>query len=364
MLRKIKNVVVVLITLMMIFSFKIEIRAEEQTVRAEVIVVYGTEEIKEEAKKLQTLSVKILEGNYEAEEYDAEFYINTNNPYELKKGNHVYVNINEEDGEIIKVTVQSLIRESYLICFAILFFILGLIVFGIKCIKIFISLTISMLIIWFLIIKNIYLGTNSLIIGLIASVILILINTLIINGINRKSLIIVLGSILGVAITGITVKFLGNTAMLTNNLQESINIQTNSNINYQNLILASSIIISIGLCLDTTNYIVERLKNSDEKIKFKSTIKELSNQIISKYNIIIFICLGIILTYITTINNLDEILNNEIIVTIITIIISVLISLIALIPITILLYIWLNRDDKKYKTKLDNVIDGQRTLKL
>lgn len=367
MKKIIKNVILVLITLIILFSFKIQLRAaEEQTVKAEIIVIYGTEEIKEkeELKKIQKVSVKILEGNYESEEYDAEFYINSNNPYELKKGNNVYVKINQEEGEITNVTVEKIIRQNYINYFVIMLLIISIFVFGKKGLKILISLIIEVLIMWFLIINYIYSGTNSFVIGIISSVIIILINTVIINGINRKSLIIMLSSCIGIAISGFVAIALGKIAMLSNNLQNSISIEINSNINYQELILTSSVIVSIGLCLDITNYIVEKLRNITEKINFRNIIKELSNQIVNKYNILIFICLGILLTYITTINNLQDILNNEIIVTIIVIIISVLISLISLVPITILIYMWLNKNTRIYKTQSDNVIDGQRTLKL
>lgn len=366
MKQLVKKVMFILIILLMIFSFQLKLKADDQISKAKVIVIYGTENIieNEETKKIQKISVKILEGNYEGEEYDAIYYINSNNPYELKKGSNIYIKINENEGQVIDVSVEGIVRQNVIILFFAISMILYILVFRTKGLKIILSILLSFIIIYFLIIHQIALGSNSLLISFIATILIVCINTILINGVNRKSLIIMISTTIGVILSGGLAFVFSKVAMLSNNLQNSINIELNSLVTYKDLIISSTIIASIGVCLDMTKSIIEQLKIITERFKLKDVLKDIYYQLINKYHSIILICLGIFLTYIITINNLNNLLNNEIIATIATMIISILISITVLVPITILIYIWLNRDIKIYKTKSDNIIDGQRTLKL
>lgn len=364
-MKKTKRILIFALLLIIIFTLKNQVMAEEQIVKAKVVVVYGTEEIKEdnENKIIQKVSVKILEGSYEEEEYDAKYYINSNTKYQLKKGTEVYAKINQTDGEISDVTIQEIIRQNYIIYFAATLVFFMLIAFKKNSIKVILSILFSILIIKFLVVDQITQGNNSIVISLIATVLIILFNSIINNGINRKSLIVIISSTVGTLIAGILMKIFSDISIFENNITNILNIQTNSNINYNRLMISSVIIASIGLSFDISNNIVKKLKDK-ESIEIKKEIKENYIETLCKYNTLAFICVGVFLTYIATINKQTSLLNNEIVTLISLTIIAILLSSIILIPITILLYTVLNKDNKIYKTQSQNIINGQRTLKL
>ncbi len=364
-MKEIKRILALVLILGIVFAIKVQVKAEDQVVRAKVVVVYGTEEVKEneETKNIQKVSVKILEGNYEEEEYDAKYYINSYSNYKLKKGTEVYAKINQSDEEISDVTIEGIVRQNYIIYFTIATLALIILVFKKNGIKIILSVLLSILIIKFLIIDQIALGNNAIIISIIATLLIVLFNSIVGNGINRKSLIVIFSSIIGVLVASIIMRIFTNISILENNIINTLNLTANESINYNSLIIASTIIASMGVSLDISNTIVNRLKNI-ELVEMKKEIKENYIEIFNKYNSIIFICTGIFLTYIVTINKQVSLLNNELIALISLIIISILLSSVILIPITILLYKFLNKDEKIYNTQSKNIINGQRTLKL
>lgn len=364
-MKKIKKILTFALVLIIMFSIENQVRAEEQIVKAKIVVVYGTEEVTEEneTKKVQKVSVKILEGNYEEEEYDAKYYIDSKTKHELKKGTEVYAKISQNDGEISDVTIQEIIRQNYIIYFTAILLFLMIIAFKKNSMKIILSIIFSVLITKFLIVDQITLGNNSIIISIMATILIILFNAIINNGINRKSLIVIISSTVGTLIAGILMKIFSDISIFENNITNILNIQTNSNINYNRLMISSVIVASIGLSFDISNNIVKKLIDK-ESIEIKKEIKENYIEILNKYNIMTYMYIGIFLTYIVAINKQANLLNNEVITLISLMVIAILLSLIILIPLTILLYKILNKDDKIYKTQSKNIINGQRTLKL
>ena len=70
---------------------------------------------------MQNVTIRILEGEYENEEYEMSYIISENvedsitSNIELKKDDNVLVNIEEKDGEVTNITYKEKIDRNYIL---------------------------------------------------------------------------------------------------------------------------------------------------------------------------------------------------------------------------------------------------------
>ena len=118
-----KNITIIVVAIFIILSIVLPVYAEGETsdVKAKIVTNSGIENIQKEnkpTKKVQNVKVRILEGEYENEEYDMQYVISeeaesiTSN-VELKEDDNVLVRIEEKEGEITNINYIETVNINY-----------------------------------------------------------------------------------------------------------------------------------------------------------------------------------------------------------------------------------------------------------
>ncbi len=406
-----KYITIILLTLLMISCFSINILATEQTNTNEVSQEQNTQESEliEKNEKLvntygkiieakepkdavtgsvkdrvQEVTVQITEGEYEDEEFTTNYVLSYDIEgkilaYELEEGDKVSVQITEDFDGNISVTVMDVVRANYIILLFLLFLLSVILVGGKSGIKAILGLLLTILLIYFVMVKGIFKGNNAIRNSVFTSM-LIIIGTFVIigNGINKKILTAALGTLGGVLSAGIVALIFNHLAKMTGACEDAIQLSINMttiNFNFRHLLFAGIIVAALGACMDVGMSIASsldeiKLKNPDITATelFKSGMNIGRDVIGTMTNTLILAYVGgsltLILLFMACNMNLFEILNKE---TIAEQIISALagsMGVVFTVPITALVYSILNKDRIIYRKTSENNINGKRSLKL
>ena len=251
MKKAISKILLGILVMIMVFSFSIvKADEEEKTETAETektAEVTGTEEKKEEqtttaeesvkakvieagdtyerengsggTETVQDVKVKILEGKNKDEKFSATYVLtydldNKIVGYKLREGNTVFVGVSEENGNV-KVTIQDIVREKYLIGLVVFFFASILLIGRKKGLKSIIGLVITILAIFFILVATIFKGYNAILVSIGTSFLIIVLTFAIIGGWNKKTLSAALGTLGGVVLAGVIASITGYLAQLS-----------------------------------------------------------------------------------------------------------------------------------------------------
>jgi uncharacterized membrane protein len=156
---------------------------------------------------VQDIKVKILNGDKKDEKFDATYVLtydidNKIVGNKLREGNIVYVEITEENGEV-KVIVQDVVRQKYLIGLVLFFFASIILVGRKKGIKAIIGLIITVLAIFFVLLTTIFKGYNAILVSVGTCFAITILTFAVIGGWNKKTISAALGTICGVVLAGI-----------------------------------------------------------------------------------------------------------------------------------------------------------------
>ena len=190
---------------------------EKTQVKAKIIKA-GKAYVKDEAegiqRTLQDVTIEIKEGKYKGQKIDT-IYVMTYDVdnklvgYELSKGNTVIVQLTEEGDTIQDATIQEIVRQNYIILMILVFFAIIIAIGKKQGIKAILGLVVTILAIYFIMIKGIYAGKNAIWLSIITSVIIIILTFIIVAGLNKKSLTAASGTSGGVISAGIMAVIFG-----------------------------------------------------------------------------------------------------------------------------------------------------------
>jgi len=194
-------------------------------VEAKIIEDKGVQEVEQEngiTKKEQSTQIRILEGEYEHEEYQMTYVISedinsvSSNP-ELKEDDIILVSIEENDGEITSVTYKETVKRNYGL-YAILVFliILAIVIARRNAIKPLIVFIFTILAIAGVILLAAYQKWNLILISSVVSLVVTMFIAIKINGMNKKTGVMITCSVVGTAIAGIIAYVLFDLVNLTN----------------------------------------------------------------------------------------------------------------------------------------------------
>ena len=360
---------------------------------AEVTSTYGriveTKEIKEVVTgsvtdKVQEVVVEITEGDYIGEEFTTDYILSYDMAgkimaHELDVGDRVTVEITEDENGTATATVLDVVRANYLIGLLVLFLLSVILVGGKKGIRAILGLLLTILLIYFIMVKGIYSGKNAIITSIITAI-LIIVGTFIIigDGINKKILTAAIGTLGGVLSAGIIALIFNNIAKMTGGGEEAIQLSLNMttiNFNFRDLLFSGILIASLGACMDVGMSIASsldeiKLKNPEitGKELFKSGMNIGRDVIGTMTNTLILAYVGssltLILLFMACNMSLAEILNKETIAEEIISAITGSMGVVYTIPITSIVYSVLNKDKVIYKKISENKIDGKRSIKI
>lgn len=334
--------------------------------------------------KVQPVVVEITEGDYIGEEFSTDYVLTYDMEgkilaYELEVGDKVSVQIVEDYDGNISATVLDVVRAPYIFGLSILFLLSIVLVGGKKGIKAILGLVLTILLIYFVMIKGIYRGADAIKNAIITAA-LIIIGTFIIigNGINKKILTAALGTLGGVLSAGIISLIFNHMAKMTGACEDAIQLSINMttmNFNFRDLLFAGIIVSALGACMDVGMSIassLDEIKKKNPDITWKELLKSgmnigrdvigtMTNTLILAY---VGSSLTLILLFMACEMNIYEILNKETIAEEIIPAIAGSIGVVFTVPITSLIYSILNKDKVIYEKTSKNKLDGKRSLKI
>ena len=333
---------------------------------------------------VQEVTVEITEGDYIGEEYTTDYILSYDIEgkilaHELEVGDKVTVQIIEDEQGNTTATVLDVVRHEKIIILFVLFLASVLVIGGKKGLKAIFGLLFTILIIYFVMIKGIFKGSDA-IKNAIFSAIIIIVGTFILIGdkIDKKIMTAAIGTFGGVLSAGIIAAIFNNLAKLTGAGEDAIQLSINMTtitFNFRDLLFAGIIVSALGACMDVGMSIASsldeiKMKNPDITWQelWKSGMNIGRDVIGTMTNTLILAYVGgsltLILLFMASNMSLLEILNKE---TIAEQVISALagsMGVVFTVPITAIVYAVFNRDRVIYKKTSENKLNGKRSLKI
>jgi len=205
----------------------------------------------------QELKIEILSGRFKGQKLIINnFRLHGDLVYDVvaKEGMEIVVVIEEKEGKLHSVGVDSYARDKGLYILIFLFIIVLIVVGRIKGLMALISLVITGLLIAFFMLPLMFKGYSPILLAIITASIVIFLSLMLIGGFNKKSLAAIIGTATGVIIAGAISFISGNFAHLTGITGEAseqlIYIVSDFPINIKGIMFAGIIISSLGAVMD------------------------------------------------------------------------------------------------------------------
>ena len=245
-------------------------------------------------------------------------------------------------------------------------------------VKAVIGLLITILCIWFILVRGIFNGANPIWMSIGTSAVIIILTFLVIGGINRKVVTAALGTLGGVILAGIMAAIFSYLAKLSGACEDAIQLSINMKtvtFNFRDLIFAGIVVSALGACMDVGMSIassLDELKNKAKDITwqelFKSGMSIGRDVIGTMTNTLILAYVGgalkLILLFLACEMPISEILNKEAIAEELISAIAGSMGVVYTVPVTAFIYSFLNRKKTIYKTTSENKVEGKRSLKI
>ena len=216
--------------------------------------------------KYQDVKVYIKDQGYTTTKvikYSISYYSDvtvTNQP--LKKGDKVYVYTTFEDGKITSTEISYKNNNGYLLAIVLLYAGAIVIIGGSKGVKALVSLIITGLAVFIIIIPKIVDGVNPILVTILTSIAITIISLVIIAGFNKKALAAIIGTSGGFIIAGLFAIIFGNLMQLSGVCEEArllISVMDISTIDFKGILFAGIIIGALGACMDVSMSIASAL---------------------------------------------------------------------------------------------------------
>ena len=373
-----KKIIAIVLLILIISAQFMTLYAKDEfaNIKAKVVKLDKIEDVaqNEEAsttKRIQKVTIKILEGEYENEEYELDYTIseninNKNSKAQLKDNQVIFVTIESNDGEISNVKVIESSKQNYFIYMIVFSCLLILLIGKKKAIKplILFSFLVLYIFLYVISLKN---NSNIIFMTFVFSTLINITISISMNGFSSKTISSMFSCLVGSFLSGIIIFTLYNVTGLNGNI---MNVEIgNVAIGLKELIASGVILTSTGICSISASVLtkeLEGLKVLNPEIKVKELYKKGNEKGIEhitkifSFIILIYLCNSMLL--VSYIQNYT--INNENIFITILYLFSIFISSLLIIPIVSFTYVELNKYKIYYKTKSSNIIDGQRSLKL
>lgn len=373
-----KKIIAIVLLILIISAQFITLYAKDEfaNIKAKVVKLDKIEDVAQDeeastTKRIQKVTIKILEGEYENEEYELDYTIseninNKNSKAQLKDNQVIFVTIESNDGEISNVKVIESSKQNYFIYMIVFSCLLILLIGKKKAIKPLILFSFLALYI-FLYVISVKNNSNIIFMTFVFSTLINITITISMNGFSSKTISSMFSCLVGSFLSGIIIFTLYNVTGLNGNI---MNVEIgNVSIGLKELIASGVILTSTGICSISASVLtkeLEGLKVLNPEIKVKELYKKGNEKGIEhitkifSFIILIYLCNSMLL--VSYIQNYT--INNENIFITILYLFSIFISSLLIIPIVSFTYVELNKYKIYYKTKSSNIIDGQRSLKL
>lgn len=228
----------------------------------------------------QDIKVEILSGSYKGEIYNIRNTLSRLYNVHAEEGMTLIVRLAVKDNTLENIVVHNYKRDGILFSLIGLFF-LFLIIFGRKeGIKSIISLIFTAIIIIFFMLPMIFNGYNPILMAIVTVSLTTIITILLISGWSKKSLSVILGTIIGVIIAGMISYIAGNLAHLSGitmeEAEELIYIAENTGLKVRGLMFAGILIASLGAIMDVAMSIsssIFEIHSTNPKLSSKELLR-------------------------------------------------------------------------------------------
>lgn len=229
----------------------------------------------------QEVTLEIISGEYAGEVFLIENHLPKNLAYriEVGKGDKIIVAIDDMGSEK-QIYISDYYRNNVLIVLVFIFLGLLIIIGKYKGFKSVITISLTMFLIFRVLIPGILAGYNSLVLSIIISAVITILTIFIVSGLNKKSLAAIIGTVCGVVIAGIISVIVGNTIEITGMMpDEAAMLQYLPNaigLNYKNLLFSGILLGALGAVMDVAMSIASSIKeiyNANALIESKSLFK-------------------------------------------------------------------------------------------
>ncbi len=360
-------------------------KSEYFEVKAKVIEASEVKTVQHEniTDTVQEIKLEILEGEYDTQEFISNYVLSYDIDgkilaYELEKGDTVWVQLSKAPDGSITVEIENIVRQNYIYIMLVLFLLSIILVGGKRGIKAILGLLITILAVYFVLIKGIFAGYNPILMSILTSFIIIVLTFLIIGGINKKIITAAIGTFGGVLMAGVIASIFSYLLKLSGANEDAIQLSvsaTQLNFNFRDLIFSGIVISALGACMDVGMSIASSLdelknktKDMDWKELFKSGMNIGKDVIGTMANTLILAYVGGALTLILLFMSCDftlvQILNKETIAQEVISAVAGSMGVVYTVPITAFVYSFLNKDKIIYKKVSDNKVEGKRSLKI
>lgn len=385
-----QKVMIGLLTIVLVMTTSVwgaEVQNEKQIIYTKAKVIETGEVFDRETggviDKIQKVKTEVIEGEQKGKEFEAEYILsydidNKIMAYELDVGNTVSISITLEDDEVKEVIVQDVVRQDYIIAMIIVFLVSILLIGRKQGVKAILGLVLTICAVYFIMITTIYRGYSPILMSVLTSIGIIAVVFVVISGFNKKALTAAIGTSGGVIFAGGIASLFGVLAKLSGGQEESVMLSMNSgniSFNFRELLFAGIVIASLGACMDVGMSIassLDELKQKKPTLTWKELFRSgmniggdvigtMTNTLILAY---VGGALNLILLFMACDMSILEIINKETIAADIISAIAGSMGVIYTIPITSIVYAWLNREKTIYKTKPETMVEGKRSLKI
>jgi len=202
----------------------------------------------------QELLVEIETGKFKSRQLTVRNPMSRLYNVNAKEGMEVVLQVVTKDGEISSVSVYNYFREPVLYVLALLFAAVLIIFSMLKGLKSLLSLIFTSVMVIFFMIPLILHGADPILVSIFTVIVTIIVSFLLIIGFNKKALSAVLGTVLGVACTGIIAVTAGNMAHISGlSLEQAeslIAIADSTHMQIRGLLFSGILIASLGAIMD------------------------------------------------------------------------------------------------------------------
>ena len=228
------------------------------------------------------IKVKILSGKSKNKILDATSFSGNLYGADCVVGMKVLVSISEHNGDT-SVSVYSYYRANIIYVYIGLFLIMLWVIGGKKGLKSAIGLIFTFICIMFIFLPMLYKGYSPFLAAVINIILISIVCLYLIDGLTKKSISAMLGTIIGVIISGVCAALFGHMAKISgynvSEVEELIFIASNTKLQVGGILFAGILIASLGAIMDvsmsiasTINEIYIHNKNISKKELFKSGI--------------------------------------------------------------------------------------------
>jgi len=306
--------------------------AQEETLEASVKEILEEKQIKpagsDEFQTYQKLQLLVTKGSLKDKEIvieDGDLSVANDLNYEV--GDKIMVTFSQDLAGNESFYITDYVRRDPLILLFLIFIISAVAIAKWRGVLSLLGMGISFLVICFFILPKILAGSNPVEIAVLGSLIIIPISFFLSHGLNRKTLVAVVGTLITLVITGILANTFVEAAQLTGFASEEagfLQVAKQGIVNIKGLLLAGIIIGVLGVLDDITisqAAIVFQLKEANEKLHFNELYKRAmsvgQDHISSMINTLILVYTGaalpLLLLFIDNPHPFSEIVNYEII---------------------------------------------------